>query len=152
MSPPTRAALAALLRERAALPLDRVAAALGWPVAEAKRRAEDEGVLREDDFVRWQDAMPWLAAAWSPMTLVQILGPDADLLPEGLHPLPLILFPPAWVVHALRAQWQLVAPASPFSSYLDALLSDAVDPDTVTALRNDEEFMRAYEFATGGRV
>jgi hypothetical protein len=146
----SRTVLAALLCERAALPLDRLAAALGWPVAEARRRAEEEGVLLEDDSVRWQDATPWLAAAWSPMTLVEMLGPDADLLPPGLHPLPLVLFPPAWVVHALRVQWQLAAPASPFTGYLYELLSDAVDPDTVTALGDDEEFMRAYEFATGG--
>ena len=147
----SRTALAALLRERGVLPLDRVASALGWPLAEARRRAEEEGVLLEDGSVRWQDATPWVAAAWSPMALVEMLGPDADLLPRGLHPLPLVLFPPAWVVHALRVQWQLVAPAAPFTDYLYELLSGAVDPDTVTVLRDDEELMRAYEFATGGR-
>jgi hypothetical protein len=49
-------------------------------------------------------------------------------------------------------QWQLAAPAAPFADYLCELLCDAVDPDTVALLREDEELMRAYEFATGGRA
>lgn len=93
---------------------------------------------------------------WPLRTLIETLGEEGDILPAGLHPIPLILQQPAYVVHALRAQWQIegmphrtTRPAT-FDEYLTDILHRAIDPETVAALRDDREFMRAYEFPEGG--
>jgi hypothetical protein len=152
-TPPPRAALAAFLRERVPLRVERLAPILGWSPAELRERASVEGVLSDAGSIRWEDATPWLTESWSATTLVDVLGRrDAHLLPLGLHPLQLIVFPAAWIIHALRVQWALgrnEANAETFAEYICAQLRDAVEPDTVAALRQDEEFTRAHEFACG---
>jgi hypothetical protein len=102
--------------------------------------------------IRWEDAARWLLEAWPLELLVATVGTDSDLLPSGFQPLPLVPTQPAYIVHALGAQWKLAAmphrlrrPAT-FADYVTNVLHDAIDPSTVDLLRDDPEFMRAYDF------
>ena len=128
---------------------------LGQPRGVVERRARDEDALAHKNRVQWRDAARWLLEAWPLATLVNLLDEDAGLLPRGLHPVPLVLTAPAYVLHALRVQWQFGAAMhglphrAAFADYVADLLRDAVEPATVEMLRHDAEFMRAYELAEG---
>ncbi|HYI07610.1 MAG TPA: hypothetical protein VEK57_00940 [Thermoanaerobaculia bacterium] len=150
--PPSHAALALFLREQRARNVEELASVLGWTAADVRRRAEADGVLLNDGTVPWRDAAGWLLESWPPATLFAILAPDADLLPVGLSPVPLLLELPGYLVHALRVQWSLdpmphrvVRPAT-FDEYLTDILHRAIDPATVAELRDDAQFMAAYDF------
>jgi hypothetical protein len=156
--PPSRDLLALFLREQRALRVRELAPILGWTAAGVRRRAKEDGVLRSDGTVRWRDAAGWLLESWPLVTLFETLGPDAGLLPPGLAPVPLLLQQPGYLVHALRTQWSLepmphraVRPAT-FDEYLTDILHRAIDPSTVAALRDDAEFMAAYDFPGGEDV
>ena len=128
---------------------------LGQSRGVVERRARDEDALADESCVHWRDAARWLFEAWPVAALVKILDGDAELLPRGLHPVPLVLAAPAYVLDALRVQWQFGADMyglprrAAFADYVADLLRDAVEPTTVEMLRHDAEFMRAYELAEG---
>jgi hypothetical protein len=150
--PPSRDLLARLLRERRPVPIAEAAALLGWPAAQVEREAAGREALLPGGLVQWGTVALWVVESWPFATLFETLGPDTDLLPRGLQPIPMHLEQPAYIVTALRTQWQIeamphrtVRPLT-FTDYLTDLLHRAIDPDTVEAMRDDEEFMRAYEF------
>jgi hypothetical protein len=151
-TPPPLDTLVRFLRRRHALPAAEIAGLLDVPRTTLISYATSEEALREDGTVQWKDAARWLVEAWPADTLMSRLGPAADLLPAGFQPSAFVLRPPAYVIHALRVQWQTaampqhIAPRESLEDYLVDLLHDAIEPATIDLLRHDEEFMRAYEF------
>ncbi|HEX6097324.1 MAG TPA: hypothetical protein VF432_13425 [Thermoanaerobaculia bacterium] len=154
--PPPHAIVTRFFRERHPRPADEVAELLGWPLAEVRRAAEDRGALTAEGLVRWDAAAVWVLEAWPLATLLRTLGRDAALLPAGLHPVPLPLELPAYLVQALRTQSRIermphrVVPPADFTEYMTDLVHRAIAPETVEALRDDVEFVRAWNFAGEG--
>ena len=148
--------LVAFLTERRPQRADEAAALLGWATSDVRRHARSADALLRNGEIAWRDVAGWLLDVWPLATLLRVLGDaHAHLLPIGLELIPIVLRQPAYVVHALRAQWQLeamphrVARPSTFDEYLTDLLHRAIDPTTIDALRHDHEFVRAYEFPEG---
>lgn len=155
-TPPDYGALTRFLRDRRAHRVDDLAALLGWSADDVVTQARLEGALRKGNLVRWNAAAGWLLEAWPLASLLATLGSDASLLPIGLHPLAMVVELPAYVIHGLRVQWliepmphRVVRPAT-FVDYLKDVLHDAITSDTVSALRRDVEFIRAYDFPERG--
>ncbi len=153
--PPPRPApetLRAFFRKRRTLPLTQAASLLGWPRETVKRRAIDEDALVRGRFIPWSYVAAWLFETWTYEWVILALGDEAERLPVGLRPVPVIWLAPAWVVHGLNVQRQVellphrtVRPGT-LSEYLSDLLARGIDPDTVQLLRNDREFMTALDF------
>lgn len=149
---PSHEMLTRFLRQRQARSAGEVAELMGWPAARAMHEAAARNALTSDGLVRWDAAAAWLLDAWPLATILSTLGPDASLLPAGLHPVPLQLEQPAYIVAALRVQSRLermphrVERPADFNAYMTDLLHRAIEPETAEALRDDEEFLRAYHF------
>lgn len=151
--PPTHDMLTRFLRDRQRpVPVDEVAALIGWPHDAVRRQGAAEDVLVQGGAVRWTAAAAWLLDSWPLGMLFETLGRDATLLPRGLQLLPVQWHLPAYIVHGLRVQAQIEAlphrvirPAE-FEDYLWDLLHRALDPETAARLKNDHEFTAAYEF------
>lgn len=144
--PPSREALVEFLRNQHDRPIAEVAALLGTSIAATRQRARDEDAILRGQMVSWDNAAHWLVDVWPHATLVQILGPDAHLFPDGFQPVALALAVPAFIFEALRVQWQMKGqPGWSFEDYLSDVLFDAIEMNTVAALRPlDREFRRAY--------
>lgn len=149
---PSHAILTRFLRERHPRSVDEAAELIQWPAAPVRREAEEREALTADGLVRWDAAAQWLMDAWPLATLLDALGPDADLLPAGLHPVPLVLQQPAYLVRALRLQRRIermphrILPPRDFTEYMTDLLHRTLLPETVAALQRDAEFVLAYDF------
>jgi len=154
--PPPHAIVTRFLRERHPRPVDEVAELVQWPAAQLTRAAEEAEALTREGLVRWDTAASWMLEAWPLATILTILGDDAGLLPAGLHPVPLPLELPAYLVLALRTQSRIermphrVIPPADFTEYLTDLLHRAIEPETVDALRDDTVFVHAWNFAGEG--
>jgi hypothetical protein len=154
--PPTHDLLTRFLRDRQrAIPVHEAARLVGWTRAAVRRQAKAEGVL-QGERLPWDAVAGWLLDSWPLRTLFEILGPDSTLLPRGLRLLPVQWDLPAYIVHALRVQWQLeqlphraIRPAE-FNDYLWDVLHRALDSETMAWLQGDHEFMDAYEYPKGG--
>lgn len=149
---PCKESLIRFFTTRGAVSIDAAAALLGCSRAAVRRTARAAGVQLLDGHVPWEELAAWLLDRWPLPTIVEELGIDAGLLPHGLHPITVALQQPAYLLHALRAQWHLdtlphrTFPASTFDAYLTDVLHRAIEPETIAALKHDLEFMRAYTF------
>jgi hypothetical protein len=149
---PSRDVLVRFFRERRPLPLAETAALLGWPVPRVEREAVDQEALLPGGRVGWSGVANWVRESWPLATLVAALGPDSGVLPMGLHPIPLLLEQPAYIVTALRAQWHLepmahrVASPATFDEYMADLLHRSLQPETIASLSGDRGFLRALHF------
>jgi hypothetical protein len=153
---PAPETLRAFFRERRTLTLTQAAALLGWSRETVKRRAVDEDALLRGGSLSWTYVAAWLFETWTYEWVILALGDEAERLPAGLRPVPVLWLAPAWVVHGLDAQRQLeplphrtVRPGT-LSEYLTDFLARGIDPDTVQFLGSDREFMTALEFPYGG--
>lgn len=153
---PDRATLIRVMSARRPIPVRTAAAILHRTPLSVRRAARDADALLPGDTVAWAEVARWLLERWPLAILVSVLGSAVHLLPQGLHPLPLITQQPAYIVHALRAQWRFgalphrFAPAATFDDYLSDLFHRAIEPETIAALRHDPEFVRAYTLIEGG--
>ena len=149
---PSHDMLTRFLRERQPRSAEEVGELVGWPAGRATREAAARSALTAQGLVRWDAAAEWLLDAWPLAAILDVLGSDSSLLPAGLHPVPLVLRPPAYLAAALRVQARLerlphrVEPPADFNEYMTDLLHRAIEPETVEALRADEELLRAYHF------
>lgn len=154
--PPSHTILTPFLRERHPRSVAEVAELLQWPDAQVRHAAEERAALTPQGLVRWDAAAAWMLETWPVATLLTALGDDAALLPVGLHPIPMPLKLPAYLVLALRAQSRMepmphrVVPPADFTEYITDLLHRAIEPETVDALREDAEFVRAWNFPGDG--
>jgi hypothetical protein len=155
--PPPHPILTRFLRERQPRSVAEVAELLQWPEAQVRRAAGERAALTPDGLVRWDAAAAWMMETWPVAALLSVLGDDAAaLLPLGLHPVSLRLELPAYLVLALRTQSRLermphrVVPPANFTEYMTDLLHRAIEPETVDALREDAEFVRAWNFPGEG--
>jgi hypothetical protein len=153
---PTPETLRAFFRERRTLPLTQAASLLGWPREMVKRRAVDEDALMRGGFIPWPYVAAWLFETWTYEGVILALGDEAERLPAGLRPVPVIWLAPAWLIHALNVQRQVellphrtVRPGT-LAEYLTDLLARGIDPNTVQLLSRDREFMTAFDFPYGG--
>ena len=150
-----RKTLIRFLSERRPYSVGEAAALLGWSRSVVLHHARDTCALQLGGLIRWGDLAWWLLDRWSIPAIHEALRENAHLLPIGLHPIPLVLHQPGYIIHALRAQWACdpllhrVTPASTFDAYLTDVMHRAIEPETVSALRSDSEFMHAYSFADG---
>ena len=149
--PPSRELLTRFLRERRAPSIDEAAALAGWSTAQVERELAGRG----RGVLEWSEVASWIVDSWPLATLFQKLGSDADLLPLGLQLIPMPLQQPAYIVSAFHAQWQIepmphrtIRPLT-FADYMTDLLHRAINAETVDALRDDQEFIRAYESPHG---
>src|SRR5215212_4456074 len=157
--PPPRPApetLRAFFRERRTLPLAQAASLLGWPREAVKRRAIEEEALMRGEFIPWTYVAAWLFETWTYEWVILALGDEAERLPAGLRPVPVVWIAPAWVVHGLDVQRQVellphrtVRPST-LSEYLTDFLGRGIDPHTVELLSGDRDFMQAFDFPYGG--
>lgn len=147
-NPPSREILRDFLRDRRRRTVAEVAAMLGTSPALVEERARDEEATLRRGTIAWRDAARWLVDDWSPVTLFALLAGDAELLPVGFEPVPVVVTAPAYVVHGLRAQWQSTEESPPtFEEYLTEVLLHALDPVAAApALSSDPEFMRAFHY------
>lgn len=150
--PPALETLRAFFRDQRAQPLARAAALLGWSRAEVKRRAVEEDALLPRGLVSWSHVASWLFETWTYEWVVLTLGKDAELLPAGLRPVPVLWYAPAWIVHALNVQRQMeslphrIVHSSTLSEYLTDFLARGIDPATVDRLRGDRDFLAGFHF------
>ena len=108
-------------------------------------------------FVPWSHVAWWLFETRTYEWVIQELGTEADLLlPVGLRAVPVIWIAPAWIIHALEVQrkteplpHRTIRPGT-LSEYLTDVLSRGIDPNTVSLLRGDPDFMTAFDFPDGG--
>lgn len=151
-TPPPHPILTRFLRERHPRSVDEVAELMRWPGVQVRRVAEEREGLTAEGLVRWDAVASWMMDSWPLAAILTTLGADSDLLPAGLHPVPLLLEQPAYLVHALHEQSRLermphrVAPPADFTEYMTDLLHRAIGPETVAALQGDAAFLRAYDF------
>ena len=154
--PPPHTILTRFLRERHPRPVTEIAELLQWPDAQVTRAAGERAALTPEGLVRWDAAAAWMMETWPLAALLTALGDDAALLPAGLHPVLMQLKLPAYLVLALRAQSRIepmphrVVPPADFTEYMTDLLHRAIEPETVDALREDAEFLRAWSFPGEG--
>lgn len=147
--------LASFFRERPALTTREAGALLGWPDPRVRFQAEDDGVLRPDGRVAWEDVVFWLLDAWPRRWLLDTLGPAAVLLPKGLHLTGVPWELPRYIVRGLTRQAALqlspddVAHKLTVQDYVARLLHLAIEPDTVNALAGDASFRDAYDYLNG---
>jgi len=153
--PPSRVALARFLHHGHALPIARMASLLGWTRSEVRRRAAEDEVATPGGLIPWRAAAAWLVEAWPLRQTLDTLGPDAHLLPVGLHLTPAPWELPFYLTHAMAVQAQVenlphrtTRPAT-VSDYVADLLHRSIDTDTLTVLQRDADFLAAFRFAEG---
>jgi hypothetical protein len=153
---PSPARLAWFFRTRPTLTTEEAGYFLGWEEAQVRNRAEEAGALLPGDRVRFDDVAFWLLDAWPRRRLLDALGPAADLLPDGLHLMPVSWELPRYLVRAItrQAALQLTPDEAEHEltvqDYIARLLHLAIEPNTVAALAADPEFTTAFDYPDAG--
>ena len=97
--------------------------------------------------------MHWFLQVWPRDAVVAVLSPDTDvLLPRGLHLVSVQWRLPAYLVTALEAQATLDRRKqrdrhdTSVSAYVAAQLHNIIEDATVSALKDDHEFLTAFHY------
>lgn len=164
---PSRETLIRFFRRdpRSAVPLAEVARLLGTDpgTVEAMLRAEGgHGRLPE---LSWSEAAAYLFDAWPRAQLLDTLGPSfIGEIPPDFYAARVDWSIPAFLVRALEHQaardrhddprlGRTLPPGHPHTRTLDDYVADllyaAITPETVHALRDDPDFVRAFRYPDG---
>lgn len=144
----------------ASVPLSEVAELLGTTIAAVHAMLRAEGAEVVDATIPWSEAAAYLFDAWPRARILDALGPDAPIPPE--FQLTRVTWSiPIFILRAIEYQaaaaWRndprVRGSAAPNHSYARGvddyvadLLYDAIDPATIEAFRDDEDFRRAFHF------
>ncbi len=160
---PLHETLARFLRldPRRTVPLAELAELLGTSPAVVREMLRAEGIRRHER-VPWPDAAAYLFDAWPREQLVARLGAEhAHLIPAAAHTTRVQWSLPIFIVRAMEHQaaeaWRRdprvaasVTPNPLFARGVDDYVADRllseIEPETLTAFREDSEFLRAYHF------
>lgn len=158
------------LDPRARVPLTQVADLLGTTTEAVRALLRREGVPRRiGTTMPWTEAAAYLLDAWPRAHLLDALGPThAHLVPADFHLTRVTWSLPIFLVRAMDHQaaraWQTdprtrsaVVPdpfhSRPTEDYIADVLYGEIQPETVTAFRDDSAFMRALLYpVTDGAV
>jgi hypothetical protein len=147
--------LTRFLRDRHPVSVREVAELVGWSRAEVQRQALENEALLPGEMVQWSAAVGWLLDSWPLRALLQTLGRDVTLLPQGLQLQSVQWELPAYIVHWLRVQSQLedlphrVIRPTEFTDFLWDFLHRMLDTEIAEFLKDDRDFTAAYHFPYG---
>ncbi|MEA2238452.1 MAG: hypothetical protein QOC81_3176 [Thermoanaerobaculia bacterium] len=154
-TPPNHDMLTRFLRDRHPVSVREVAELVGWSRAEVQRQALENEALLPGEMVQWSAAVGWLLDSWPLRALLQTLGRDVTLLPQGLQLQSVQWELPAYIVHWLRVQSQLedlphrVIRPTEFTDFLWDFLHRMLDTEIAEFLKDDRDFTAAYHFPYG---
>jgi hypothetical protein len=148
------------LDPRTRVPLAQVAELLGTTPDHLRATLRDELPRSRTASMAWTEAAAYLFDAWPRADLLAALGPDSvELIPPAFHLTRVRWSLPIFVVRAMEHQaaraWQddprlrRTLPARRIDDYLADLLYAEIQPETVSAFRDDRAFLRAFYYPVG---
>jgi hypothetical protein len=134
---------------------------LDAPDQQVRRLLLGGGVPSRFDTIEWGEAAVLLFDAWPRTQIIEVLGPEARLIPPAFQPAPVQWQIPIFIIRAIQHQaalaWENDPRVNPavvdgrftphaVDDYVADILLNEIQPATVDALGHDPEFFQAYHY------